>query len=89
MRIGQEYTIPEACKNWVLVSVLGVIVRVCFDLGFVISVKFGGVMGGRVIRVSRVRWVRVRNKQTNKQMLRTSTDQWQLLTPIHLRLRAP
>lgn len=53
-----------------------------------ISVKFGGVMGGRVIRVSRVR-VRVRNKQTNKQMLRTSTDQWQLLTPIHLRLRAP
>ena len=29
------------------------------------------------------------NKQTNKQMLRTSTDQWQLLTPIHLRLRAP
>ena len=38
---------------------MGVIVRVCFDLGFVISVKFGGVMGGRVIRVSRVR-VRVR-----------------------------
>lgn len=33
--------------------------------------------------------VAVRNKQTNKQMLRTSTDQWQLLTPIHLRLRAP
>ena len=62
---------------------MGVIVRVCFDLGFVISVKFGGVMGGRVIRVIRVR------KQTNKQMLRTSTDQWQLLTPIHLRLRAP
>ena len=28
-------------------------------------------------------------KQINKQMLRTSTDQWQLLTPIHLRLRAP
>ena len=55
-------------------------------------------MGGRVIRVSRViRVIRVRvrlglglgNKQTNKQMLRTSTDQWQLLTPIHLRLRAP
>ena len=42
-------------------SVLGVIVRVCFDLGFVISVKFGGVMGGRVIRVSRViRVIRVR-----------------------------
>ena len=33
---------------------MGVIVRVCFDLGFVISVKFGWVMGGRVIRVSRV-----------------------------------
>ena len=49
---------------------MGVIVRVCFDLGFVISVKFGGVMGGRVIRVSRVIRVRVRvrvrNKQTNK-----------------------
>ena len=42
---------------------MGVIVRVCFDLGFVISVKFGGVMGGRVIRVIRVS----RNKQTNKQ----------------------
>ena len=37
---------------------MGVLVRVCFDLGFVISVKFGGVMGGRVIRV---------RKQTNKQ----------------------
>ena len=35
-----------------------------------ISVKFGGVMGGRVIRVIRVRVIRVirvRNKQTNKQ----------------------